>query len=105
MTIPAPSGKWPPDQHASRNSGRGFRRNWVYLGVAAGVTFLVVWSLLGPLTASQTPPTCACVYIVPRQHSLLPILASIDLLIFYCVLFFEKLARDSSRSAPEAAVF
>jgi len=97
MTIPAPSGKWPPDQHASRNSGRGFRRNWVYLGVAAVVTLLVVWSLLGPLTASQTPPTCACVYIVPRQNSLLPILAGFGLFLFYLVLFFVKFARDARR--------
>ena len=97
MTIPAPSEKWPPDQHASRNSLKGFRRNWVYLGVAAMVTLLVVWSLLGPLISSQTPPTCACVYIVPRQNSLLPILAGFGLFLFYLVLFFVKVARDARR--------
>ena len=97
MTIPAPSEKWPPDQHASRNSGKGFRRNWAYLGVAAMVTLLVVGSLLGPLTASQTPPTCACAYIVPRRDSLLPILAGFGLLLFYLVLVFVKFARDARR--------
>ncbi len=97
MTIPAPSGKWPPDQHVSRNSRRGFRRNWAYLGVAAVVTLLVVWSLLGPLTASQTPPTCACPYIVTKQNSLLPILAGFGLFLFYLVLFFVKFARDARR--------
>src|SRR5438309_1047415 len=59
MTIPAPSEKWPPDQHASRNSLKGFRRNWVYLGVAAMVTLLVVSTLLGPPASSRLPPTVA----------------------------------------------
>jgi len=58
------------------------------------VTLLVVWSLLGPFIASQTPPTCACVYIVPRQNSLLPILAGFGLFLFYLVLFFVKFARE-----------
>src|SRR5437879_12775766 len=97
MTIPAPSESLHPDQHASRNSENGFRRNWACLGVAAMVTLLVVWSLLGPLISSQTPPTCACVYIVPRQNSLLPILAGFGLFLFYLVLFFVKVARDARR--------
>jgi hypothetical protein len=97
MTIPAPSGKSPPDEHASRNRRRGFRGNWVYLGVAAVVTLLVFWSLLGSLNASQTPPTCACTYVVPRQDSLLPILAGFGLFLFYLALFFVKFARDAGR--------
>ena len=105
MPILDPSAKWPPDQHASRNSGRGFLRNWAYLEVAAMVTLLVVWSLLGPFIASQTPPTCACVYIVPRQNSLLPILAGFGLFLFYLVLFFVKFAREreDDRRTPDAA--
>ena len=97
MTIPAPSEKWAPVQQASRNSRRVFLGNWVYFGVAAVVTLVVVWSLLGPLTASQTPPTCACAYIVPRRDSLLPILAGFGLFLFYLVLVFVKFARDARR--------
>ena len=99
MTVPAPSEKWPPVQRASRNSGRGFGGNWVYLGVATAVTLLVVWSIWGPLTASlQPPPTCACAILVPARPSPLPvILAVFGLFLFYFILFFVKFARDAGR--------
>src|SRR5439155_24397391 len=65
-----------------------------YVECAAVVTLLVACSLLGPFIASQTPPTWPCVYIVPRQNSLLPILAGFGLFLFYLVLFFVKFARE-----------
>src|SRR5207253_10353318 len=81
LPILDPSAKWPPDQHASRNSGRGFLRNCAYHEAAAVVTLLIVWSLIGPFIATKTPPTCACAYIPTGQTPAMPTPASYAALI------------------------